>query len=140
MAKRQHNQTHTKRDTFDDIATDSEVLRNFIKKQTLTPAFTPVVSPKTNLKPLQDRRTWHPDKHRSLLSTDGAKHKLKVSQSPRQLRPQVSLPHRIAFQAPKKLLLCIRRSRRRAVLFAFNKTGKGARSRKHRNQWSDIRC
>lgn len=145
MGKRQHNQTHTKRDTFDDIATDSEVLRNFIKKQSLTPSLHTFVSPKTNLKPIQDRRTWHPDKHRSLQAIDGKKHRLKVSQtragrSSSISRPHGPLPHRIAFEAPKKLLLCIRRARRRAVLFAQNKTGKGARSRKHRNQWSDIRC
>lgn len=145
MGKRQRNQSHTKRDTTDDIATDSQVLRKFIQKQSLTPVLQHPVTPKTNLQPIQDRRTWHPDKHRSLQATDGRKHRLKVAArtlaGKAQLsRPQGHLTHRIGFEAPKKLLLCIRRARRRAVLFAMKKTGKGARSRKHRNQWSNIQC
>lgn len=145
MGKRQRNQQHTSKRDDNDIATDSEVLRNFIKKQTLTLPAPVHFSPKINLQPLQDRRTWHPDQHRSLQRLDGSKHRLKLASPVRAVkaklsRPHGPLPHRVAFEAPKKLLLCIRRARRRAVLFAFNKTRKGAGSRKRRNQWSDIKC
>ena len=50
------------------------------------------------------------------------------------------LPVNVAFSQPKQVAVCIRRKARREVLFAKNRTGKGARSRRTRNQWSDVKC
>lgn len=47
---------------------------------------------------------------------------------------------RLAFEVPKSVLVCARRKMRKEVLFAKRKTGKGARSRKHRNIWSIVKC
>lgn len=44
------------------------------------------------------------------------------------------------FNAPQAVTVCVRRKERRETLFALRKTGKGARSRKRRNSWSDVRC
>lgn len=44
------------------------------------------------------------------------------------------------FNVPRKVAICVRRKQRREVLFAFRKTGKGARSFRRRNQFSDVRC
>lgn len=56
-------------------------------------------------------------------------------------RPGAQYPsHRIAFQAPKKTLVCVRRKERREVLFAKRKSGGGSRRRPHRRWYSDIKC
>lgn len=41
---------------------------------------------------------------------------------------------------PQRVALCVRRKERRETLFALGRTGSGARSRKHRNIFSDVRC
>lgn len=46
----------------------------------------------------------------------------------------------VSFVAPKAVLVCVRRKQRREVLFAGRKTGKGARSPKRRNEWSNVKC
>lgn len=47
----------------------------------------------------------------------------------------------IAFARPSHLPVCIRRKRRKEVIFALKKAGKGARQRKRRrNETSDISC
>lgn len=44
------------------------------------------------------------------------------------------------FAVPRKVALCVRRKRRKEVLFAKRRTGKGARTPKRRNYWSEISC
>lgn len=44
------------------------------------------------------------------------------------------------FHAPKRVVLCVRRKQRREVIIALKHAGKGARSRKHRNEWSNVKC
>jgi len=46
----------------------------------------------------------------------------------------------LAFTMPKSVLVCARRKMRKEVLFAKRKTGKGSRSIKRRNIWSEIKC
>lgn len=47
---------------------------------------------------------------------------------------------RESFALPKETLVCVRRGVRKEVLHAYKKTGKGARSRRRRNELSDIHC
>lgn len=47
---------------------------------------------------------------------------------------------KLRFDAPAETLVCIRRGTRREVLFAKKKTGRGAKSKKHFNVYSKVRC
>lgn len=56
-------------------------------------------------------------------------------------RPTLFSPSaKLAFGRPLNVDVCISRRRRREVLFARRKTGKGARSPRKRNYYSDVRC
>lgn len=46
----------------------------------------------------------------------------------------------MAFTAPAETLVCVRRKRRKEVLFAKKKTGKGGQRKPRRSRWSDYRC
>lgn len=50
------------------------------------------------------------------------------------------VPYQIAFTAPSETLVCVRRRRRKEVLFAKKKTGKGGQRRPRRSKWSDYKC
>lgn len=68
----------------------------------------------------------------------GAPARLKAAPTPASY---YSPPPAIAFADPRSTIACIRRQRRREVLHALRKTGKGSKARKrHRNQNSGIRC
>lgn len=147
MARRRKNNNDTQRDAS-DIATESEVLRSFIKKSTVVPR--PIVlSPPKDLRPLSDRRTWHPEgparpapsiqksRHRLVIPKGTRKH---AGRSPSISRSVSDVPKTVAFDDPKRVLVCIRRKTRKQVLFAKRKTGKGARARRRRNYYSGVAC
>lgn len=46
----------------------------------------------------------------------------------------------LAFNAPAETLVCVRRSRRKEVLFAKKKTGKGGQRKPRRTPWSQYKC
>lgn len=97
-----------------------------------------------HLRAIEDRRTYHPQKHRSAKSLDRSHHDLvtPVTRSGNKNKDRFAylrLPSAVQFKAPKKVLICIRRKRRKEVLFAFKKT-KGGSRRHRRNYFSDIRC
>lgn len=98
------------------------------------------------LSDIEDRRTYHPDgPARPARSIDRPTHTLTLPVHPKNVNKSrsdlSSLPRTVQFQAPKKVLVCIRRQQRKEVLFALRKTGKGAKARKHRRSfYSDIRC
>lgn len=70
----------------------------------------------------------------------GAPATVSVTQSPKKSQAPGRVPYQIAFQAPAETLVCVRRHRRREVLFAFKKTGKGGQRRPRRSRWSDMKC
>lgn len=85
-----------------------------------------------DLRPIEDRRTFTPDRHLT---------------PPRSTRPGASRvvadpksATTLKFADPAYVSLCERRSRRRQVLFAKRKTKKGSGSVKRRNFWSSISC
>lgn len=49
-------------------------------------------------------------------------------------------PGTLSFAAPDKVLVCVRRRRRKEVLFAKNKAGKRGQRKPRRNYWSSISC
>lgn len=52
------------------------------------------------------------------------------------------LSRRVGFQHPWQVIICIRRQRRREVIFALGRGGKGGKRRRkvHRNFYSEVRC
>lgn len=147
MGKRHSSDRHSSNkrsdDTF-DISSDSELLRSFIKQNTYKLAPPIVPNPPKPLKILEDRRTFHPEKHVEPKRTDGARPRqvLRAERSPSISRPHAA-PHlspRIGLAQPSKVAMCIRRKTRREVIFAKQKTRKGAAARRTRNQWSDLSC
>lgn len=99
---------------------------------------------------IEDRRTFHPERDfRPARSFSKANHRLvladKVSRTNAdrfgRLRAFPSQTKAIvAFDAPKKVLVCVRRQRRKEVLHALKKTGKVGQRRPRRNWLSSISC
>lgn len=50
------------------------------------------------------------------------------------------VPYQIAFSAPGETLVCVRRKRRKEVLFAKKKTGKGGQRKARWSKWSVYKC
>lgn len=49
-------------------------------------------------------------------------------------------PVRLSFTAPRDTIVCVRRSTRKEVLFAKNKTGKRGQRKPRRTPWSNYKC
>lgn len=142
MARKRRTQKPPTSDERDDYSPSlTQLLHPSIpQKQKPLTAFSP--SPekmlKNTLREIEDRRTWHPQgAQRPARSVTRSQHKLvlpKKDSSPR-------LPSRVAFDAPKQVLVCIRRKMRKEVLFAKRKTWKGSRARRHRHTYfSEVTC
>lgn len=141
MARKRHKNTSDERDSS-EIASEplQKLLRPnpIIKQSQPVAAFSPHKILKNTLRDIEDRRTFHPEaQKRPARSLNRSQHKLVLPAKKNAPR----LPARVAFDAPKQVLICIRRKRRKEVLFAKRKTGKGARARRHRhNYFSEITC
>lgn len=86
---------------------------------------------------IEDNRTWHPEGNRRPVGVTASRaaRSLSIVTNPGSTRSS------IAFANPPQIPVCARRARRREVLFALNRTGRGAMSRKRRRTWrSDISC
>lgn len=95
-----------------------------------------------NLALYQDHRSFHPEgPFRAPLSLLGRPR-------PRIIAPQLPMRsgkrprlYQLAFQAPDDVIVCVRRKRRKEVLFAKNKAGKSGQQRKRRRTYfSSISC
>lgn len=80
----------------------------------------------------EDRRSFHP-----LRSVRPAG---VVSRRSQRRLIETSTPSTLTFASPRKVLVCVRRKTRRQVLHALNRTGRGARSKKHQNNFSRVSC
>ena len=95
----------------------------------------------STLRAIEDRRTWHPEgEFRPARSFNKARHALVVKKSPASSSGRFRLPTRVMFDAPKKVLICVRRQRRKEVIFAKGKAGGGRRRSPTRNWYSDVSC
>lgn len=95
-----------------------------------------------------DRRGFHPDRYYRPLFSPVVRDR-DVVEYPRHKRASVRASKAwshfdvgaIGVRNPRSVSLCVRRHRRREVLFAKRKTGKGSRRRqRRRNYWSDVKC
>jgi len=142
MARNRRRNTHPDERDTSDIASDhlSELLRPSLKIKHTAPVAHPSPTKilKNTLRQIEDRRTYHPqaDK-RPARSLNRSQHSLVI----RDKKTSPRLSHQVQFDAPKRVLICIRRKMRKEVLFAKSKTGKGARARRHqRNYYSEVTC
>lgn len=72
-------------------------------------------------------------------ATKRAATRIVVDNFGKSVRAQTKAPLRFAI--PQKVALCIRRKRRKEVIFATNKAGAGVkRKNPRRNFWSEIKC
>lgn len=63
-----------------------------------------------------------------------------VTHTPNKQKAPSKVPYQIAFSAPAETLVCVRRRRRKEVLFAKKHTGKGGQKRPRWNRWSSTKC
>lgn len=127
MAKR--NRNRGRRDAF-DIANSDELL---------TPSTSPRSGP--TILDLEDRRSFTPD---VFYRPPKAIRSVVRLAMPHTSKPHIRARSRfspvIKFKAPQSVLICVRRQRRREVLHAMKKAGKGGMRRPRRNQFSSISC
>lgn len=139
MSRKRRNRSE-QRDNF-PIANFVAVRPNISYSRPSLVTFTPRVA----LSQIEDRRTYHPlDFFRPARSFNRSQHSLVVKQ-PAKNKDRFSglrgLPTAIQFYAPKKVLVCVRRQRRKEVIHALKKTGKGAAKRhRRRSYYSNIHC
>jgi len=100
----------------------------------------------TLLREIQDRRQFHPDRPYAPAGVFSGVYQRKIIDRPVRapngfLSPSVDIaPGRFGFAVPEKVAICVRRKRRREVLFARRGTGKGSRARRKYNYFSTINC
>lgn len=99
--------------------------------------FTPSSYP--DLTPIEDNRRWQAPltSPKTLLGTP-AQTQIKQPPKGRFKRPYGYVPTHVRFSAPESVVKCIRRKRRREVLFAKKRLNGNAK--KSRNFWSKISC
>lgn len=108
----------------------------------------PLLDDPLELRQLEDRREWTPEPFtRPARALDGPLSARLVPARPNPsrrrigaLQPLYSPPVGVAFARPHGVAVCVRRHQRREVLFAARRTGKGARSPRHRSVWSSVSC
>lgn len=135
------------RDSFDDFMAVDRYRQRYL------PPFIPVpyVTPDLDLTEFEDRRTWHPDPVEPAQSAYSRPARLraapppKVQQRPFQAPRQAILanpPARVAFQDPRRVLICVRRNIRRGVLHALGVAGGSTASHKKRSKsaYSAVSC
>lgn len=112
------------------------------------PLSVPKHKPKSMIE-VEDRRTFHFDPPgRPALKVTARPAKMilsdKKKKQARVIRPHATGPLQTkagrAFEAPKKVIVCVRRAIRRAVIMATLGGGKITRRKPRRTSTSDIRC
>lgn len=99
---------------------------------------------------LDDRRLFHPEPFRApvlftttrparIVAARNTNHGRKF-RTDNVSRAKLLSPAGVVFDEPRSVTVCVRRKARREVLFAKRKTGRGARSPKTRNFWSNVKC
>lgn len=99
------------------------------------------------LNPVLDRRVYHPEgpyRPARKLSGQVVKPHIvqpNVNKKQRSARSWQSLSPRIRFAEPRSTSVCVKREKRKQVLHAIRKTGKGVRRRRPRRNWlSAVSC
>lgn len=120
----------------------------------LSPTRSSLIPPHSFLRDLEDRRTWNPEGFKApARSLTSSRHRLKLVDKNVNVQNQKNrdrfanlrkFPSQtkaiVAFEAPRSLAVCVRRSMRREVLHALKKAGKTGQKRPKRNWMSAISC
>lgn len=100
-----------------------------------------------DLRPFEDRRQYHPLRklrEAGVLTRREARSIIERDRRSweKRNRPSDFMPSfRLGFRIPDKVVRCVKRQRRKEVLFALRKTGKGsAAPRRRRDEYSEISC
>lgn len=156
MARRsreRRNRGESNRDPLDDLDISTPVA----KRPTPSPA--PLARDIRQKSVLEDRRNWAPRLtaepqrtpsrdtlgrparivHKSVAAKRPMRAAGKNFKSPQPywLRSEKTQGY---FTNPRQAIICAKRKIRKEILFALSRTGKGSRSPKRRNEWSDIGC
>lgn len=125
-----------------DYTPQSTVPDAFTSPRTLTLPKVVQVRPVADLRQVEDRRTYHPLGPMRPPKAWSGHSVTPVKPKTSNKKFQRSLPFGLQFSAPKETLVCVRRKRRKEVLHAIRKTGKGAgrRRKPRRNFYSMIGC
>jgi len=95
------------------------------------------------LRSYEDRRSWQPTANlnpfRAPATFSGQRAPL-TSNPPLKRSLRSSFHHKIAFQEPESVLVCVRRQIRKEVLFAKNKTGRTGQNKPRWTDMSKISC
>lgn len=104
--------------------------------------------PSVTLKTIEDRRTHYPDPYtRPAASLPRSASRLVVS--PNVNKPYVktkpthpgAIPTGVSFAVPDRVAICVRRNRRKEVLHALKRVGKGSgRSKRRKSRFSGVSC
>lgn len=100
----------------------------------------------TRLTGMDDRRTFdfEPATRPARLFTGSTASVTVTPTQPQKQNQKLTRPNfnraQLAFSMPGETLICIRRKRRKEVLFAKRKTGKGGQRRPRRSAYSDTKC
>lgn len=134
---------------------DTFAIANRRLSVSLSPSRSIVDKISQSLRLVEDRRQWHPEgTFAPARSVSSPRHRLTVVDRPVRRQTQKNRARfagfgkmlsqtkaTLAFEAPTRLAVCIRRSQRREVLHALRKTGKGSSRKPRRRSWmSEISC
>lgn len=144
MSRRSRRRDDRNRES--DPLSDLNATPVLVRKDRISPA--PVARAVSNLSIIQDRRNWDPgEEPRDSVGRPARRvHKTLVVQPRDAATKRTPIFHSEswktvgAFDDPRKAIICAQRHRRREVLFALKRTGQGSKSRKRRNEWSNIQC
>lgn len=102
------------------------------------------VSPLLDLRLLEDRRLYHPLQSFAPPIATVRKAVRVVDRARKSARSKNKIlfnhPGTLTFSDPDKVVICVRRKRRKEVLFAKKKAGKTGQRKPRRNYWSSISC
>lgn len=149
MAKRRRRRS---RSTVKSSSSNTQIRRDApVIANGVQPLLDFVPSPRSGrfLLEVEDRRKYHPlGVFRPASSLRRANHRLVVSSTkverPSGVRRRRAVlfrpPSAIAFRAPEHVLVCVRRHRRREVLFAKRRAGRMKMRAPRRSWYSQISC
>lgn len=136
MAKSKSTPSHSgRRDVFNSnpVANRDPLSSLLLPRPTLSPLRLDVLA-------LEDRRQWHPERQlRPFTAAPRQSAQLVTRQRPQNVQPSQTKAL-IAFRAPERVAVCVRRSIRKEVLHALRITGKRGQGRPHKNFASSISC
>lgn len=106
----------------------------------------PLVSDRRLYHPMQEVAPVYSPRRSQRRIVEAPKNVVVQRKRAQSRRAKVSFGQRqvgskFTFAVPRAVELCVRRAKRRQVLFAMRRTGKGSRKlRRRRNYWSGVTC